>query len=456
MEKLFELKKERVSLSAEARKLADTLKAENRDLSPEERTRLDEIGTKIEGMSQQIGSLERMQTLIQYETDATTPTGRRSLPLDANKDLPDLDNPRNRYSLLRAMNRMVEAREGKAQFDGIEAEVSREIEIRSGEKAKGFFVPWNLATHRDMIPRNGETRANLTTSTGAGGIANILGTELIELLRNKMLVQAMGARVMTGMTGGTFSLPKQTGTTTAYWVAEGTAPTASALTLAQVTWTPKTVGAFTDITRKFMLQTSLDAEILAREDLMLTLAVELDRVALNGSGSGQEPLGILQNSGVPTTALATVGGPITYAAVIALESAVAAANADFGKLNYVTSAKGRGQLKVTPLIGTTFPSFIWERGSAGPVGTVNNYGAYATNQIPVNLTKSTGHDLTAMIFGNWDSATYAFWSGLDVLVDPYTGSSSGTVRIVVLQDCDFQLRYTTSFAKITDMNTDLS
>ena len=226
-----------------------------------------------------------------------------------------------------------------------------------------------------------------------------------------------------------------------------------------MTWTPKTVGTVPDITRKFMLQTSLDAEMIAREDLMLVMALELDRVALNGSGSGQVPQGIMQNSSVSTVALAATGGPFTFVGAINLEEGtIAAGNADFGKLAYVTSAKGRAQLKQVEKVGTTFPIFIWESNPGGEPGsgTVNGYPAYATNQIPINLTKSSGHDLTALIFGNWDSATYAFWSGLDVLVDPYTGSSSGTVRIVMLQDADFELRYTQSFAMIVDGNTDLS
>ena len=38
-------------------------------------------------------------------------------------------------------------------------------------------------------------------------------------------------------------------------------------------------------------------------------------------------------------------------------------------------------------------------------------------------------------------AILAFWSGMDVLVDPYTGGPAGTIRIVVLQDCDFEFRH---------------
>jgi hypothetical protein len=42
------------------------------------------------------------------------------------------------------------------------------------------------------------------------------------------------------------------------------------------------------------------------------------------------------------------------------------------------------------------------------------------------------------------------WGGLDLLVDPYTGSSAGTVRVVALQDVDVAIRRAASFAIAKD------
>ena len=56
-----------------------------------------------------------------------------------------------------------------------------------------------------------------------------------------------------------------------------------------------------------------------------------------------------------------------------------------------------------------------------------------------------------MIGGVWNQLIAAYWSGVDILVDPYTGSSSGTVRIVALQDMDVQVRHNEAFALIVDM-----
>lgn len=433
MPKVHELKKERANKAAEARKIVDLAVSEGRDNTPDEQSLIDGIFKDIESRDRQIAVLEKIDTIEDHEKRSRED---RSTPLYGNV-LPDLSG-KHTYSVLRAMRCMLGIEKG-----GLELEVSQEIARRSGKNPEGVFIPWNLAT--------GTERRDLNTSAGSGAIANILGTDLIQILRNKMVLNSMGARVLTDMTGGTFSLPKQTATTTAYYVAEGTAPNTSNLTLAQVTWTPRTLGAVTNITRKFVLQTSVDAEAMARNDLAQMIAVELDRVALNGSGSGQQPLGILQDPNVPTVALGTNGGLPTWANVVNLEKQVAVSNAEFGKLGYITSNGGRAIMKQTPKVGSTFPVFLWENDNDGE-GMVNGRRAVATEQVPSNLTKGSASGIcTAIAYGNWDSATYAFWSGLDIMLDPYSGSSSGSLKIVALQDFDVQYRYESSFAKTVDM-----
>ena len=39
------------------------------------------------------------------------------------------------------------------------------------------------------------------------------------------------------------------------------------------------------------------------------------------------------------------------------------------------------------------------------------------------------------------------FSGLDLMVDPYTHSTSGTVRVVAMQDCDIAIRHPESFSR---------
>jgi hypothetical protein len=45
------------------------------------------------------------------------------------------------------------------------------------------------------------------------------------------------------------------------------------------------------------------------------------------------------------------------------------------------------------------------------------------------------------------------WGSLDLMVDPYTGSTAGTVRVVALQDVDVAVRNLESFASFVDIVT---
>ena len=56
-----------------------------------------------------------------------------------------------------------------------------------------------------------------------------------------------------------------------------------------------------------------------------------------------------------------------------------------------------------------------------------------------------------MIFGNFAELIIGYFSGVDVVVDPYTGSSAGTTRIVFLQDMDMAVRHGNSFGAIKDI-----
>jgi HK97 family phage major capsid protein len=432
--KAFELRQKRANICKEARAIIETAQAENRDVTAEELKVYEEKMAAADALEPQIARLERIEGLESRVNAAGDRVGD-PLPHEAETKRP--------YSLLRALNLAMNLR----PVDGLEGETSQEIAQRCGKKPRGFFMPLNLKFDRREHPApggpNAEQRA-LDTTAGGAAIATILSDTWIEYLRNATVVRRAGARVLTDMQGN-FAIPRQSGTGTAYWVGEGGAPTPSNQVLDQILFSPKTIGAYTDFTRRFLEQTSADVEQFVREDLAAVMALGIDLAALNGSGASNQPLGILQDSTVPTVAIGANGGPPTWAQVVQQEITVEKSNALMGSPAYVMSVSAKGALKTTPKIGTTFPTFLMEGNE------VNGYPALSTNQIPSNLTKGTGTNLTAMVFGSWDQLILAFWSGLDVLVDPYTGGTSGTVRIVELQDCDLHLRHPQAFDKVVDL-----
>jgi hypothetical protein len=77
-----------------------------------------------------------------------------------------------------------------------------------------------------------------------------------------------------------------------------------------------------------------------------------------------------------------------------------------------------------------------------------------SNQVSSALTKGTSSGVcSAIFFGNWSDLMIAFWSGVDILVDPYTAGLSGGVRVIAHQDCDVQVRHPQSFAAMLDALT---
>ena len=446
------LNEERGKILADMKALITKGETEKRDLNAEEIAKFDELRKKSEKLAE---DLTRAQTAAAIEgelrgqgqpgrdgIDPNRPLGEtRELSGFAVKDL-------SRYSLLRALRCAM----NKQPLDGVEAEVSTELAKRSGQTPKGFLYPTDIPVGFEL--RQMTERRDVTTTTVSGAIPTIVDTsQFITILRNRIACQQMGARFLPGLQGmGTLSLPKQTGAATGYWVAEEGAPTSSNQTIGQVSFTPKTVGAYTDISRNALMQSAMSLEALVRDDLAMIIAIAIDLAALNGLGSSNQPLGILQNGSVGVVSNGTNGGVPTWANILAMETNVAQANVTGDSLGYLTNSKVRGLLKATLQSATAAAArWIWEATDNPLIGEVNGYKAMNTTQIPSNLTKGSGTGLSAMIYGNWSDLVIALWGQLDVLVDPYTGSNTGTVRVNVHQSADINVRHAESFQIMTDI-----
>jgi len=346
------------------------------------------------------------------------------------------------YSFVRVLNALSNPTDRRAQeAAAFEIEASRAAAEKVGRASRGIMVPSDVM-RRDLT-------VGTTTAGGHTVQTDLMAQDFISLLRNSMVIDSLGARMLTGLVGSV-AIPRQTGAATAYWVAESGAPTESQQAFDQVTMQPRTVGAFSDISRKLLLQSSIDVEAFVRADLAKVLAQEIQRVAINGSGTAPEPRGILNVSGIGSVAGGTNGLAPTWGNIVGLETEVALDNADVGAMAYLTNAKVRGKLKGTfKDTGSGMP--IW---SESPSTPVNGYRAAVTNAVPSNLTKGTSSGVcSAIIFGNFADLIIGMWGGLDLTVDPYTGSTSGTVRVVALQDVDIAVRHAESFAAMVDALT---
>jgi HK97 family phage major capsid protein len=345
-----------------------------------------------------------------------------------------------RYSINRALCRLLD---GKV-VDGLEAEVSLEVERRYARKnavtkgGSGVHVPWDV-----MV----SSRA-LDTTAGAGAIIPKFDRPIIDVLRSKLVVARLGARIAEDLRGfGSLNMPRKTATVALTYVAESAGPPAqSNMTIpSSVNISPTTLGAFTDMSRRYASVTP-DAESLVIDDILTSIAVEVDRAALNGSGTANAPLGIFQNSLIPSFPMGPNGLAPTYASVVAIEAAVANANGDVGRMGFVTSPNGRSVLRRTPKAAGGW--MVWDDDNL-----ILGYPAEATTNVPSNLTHGTGTGLSPCCMGNFDDLVVGFWGPPTIIINKFLQSTSGFIRVTVLLDFGCAVRHEASFAIIPDMIT---
>jgi HK97 family phage major capsid protein/HK97 family phage prohead protease len=329
------------------------------------------------------------------------------------------DKETKRFSFVRALNFLANQGDASARRAAeFEIEVGEAAAKKYGRSSNGIVVP-NEVLRRDLIAGTPSAGGNLVNDV-------LLSGSFIDLLRNRLALANAGVTMLSGLQGN-ISIPRQASASTAYWVGENVAPPESQQSIDQVNMTPKTVGAFVDYSRRLLLQSSIDVEGMVRNDLARVIALELDRAGIYGTGSTNQPLGLVNTTGIGSQTISTFG---TFAEYIGMETDVATANADAGSMRYIINAAARGALKSTAKSATAVAAgFVYENDE------INGYPAVVSNQLLNNDA----------LFGDFSMMIMGMWSGLDLTVDPYAGATAGTVRIIALQDVDFAIKQPGAF-----------
>ena len=403
----------------------DAVKAEAARAAAKEAAEMIRLGASHNKRDLADKAIASGRSLAEFRGELLEAIGNK--PLDTSADLGLTQKEVRRFSLMAAIRAMANPTDFRAQEEArFEFEASAAAQRAAGFDAKGLMIP------TDVLRAWG--KRDLNTSDDSSVIAeDFRGGDFIDVLRNASSVMQAGATMLTGLKGNV-TIPKKATAAAAGWISsEGGAASESEPTFGQVTMTPKTLGAFTDITRLMMMQSSPDIEALVRDDLSRAIALAIDLGALQGSGSSGQPTGVKNVSGVNKPTSFAAANP-TFAEVVALETAVAEDNALLGNLAYILPASMYGALKTTAKAANT-AQFVVEPGN-----TINGYRAIVSNQV-------TSGDL---FFGNFSDLLIGMYGGLDILVDPYTSSNTGTVRIRALQTVDVAVRHAVSFAYNND------
>ena len=365
-------------------------------------------------------------------------------PLDVNPSVVDAPvKEKRQYSL----GRMVQAQvTGDWRKAGFEREMNDEIAKQVGRDAEGIYVPDFAWQQRGPLS---------TAATGATGSEVVFddfvptahrGDMFIEALRAQQVLSGLGTTYMTGLTGR-IKMPKMATGANAAFVEELGDVSDGAGTDGGVTLQPRTMGAFVDLSRLLMMESVPAIEQVIRDDLLRSAADRTEFHAIQGSGSSGQPTGILNTSGVNDLDISanTDVAALTWADLVGLVKLVEEDNGvvNGNALGFLTHPSVKAKMAQTVRVASTDSVMLLN----DPWNQIYGYPAAFTSNVPTTLDPGDGgSDAAAMIFGDFSQLIIASFGAPSILVDPFTGSKAGTVRMVLHAELDVGVRNAVSFA----------
>ena len=436
MKKLKELLEERAAKLKDSLALVDTAEAEKRELNKDEETRYDTLTGDIAVLD---GQISRARTV-----EAQRAAGAASGAPAANRHGAEQEKDLSKFSLRRLALDVLENR----QPTGLEGEMHTEAvkEARGlGIAIEGVGVPSFLAMQQRGQGQRMERRDNSVTmpiqpEDGSNVVFQDPAQPILGILRPALACQALGARLLTGLVGEV-PFPAMSQGAVSTWKPEVAELDKSSQKFRRSKMNPHRLGTYILVSKQFLIQTSPDIEMMMRQDLQLSVDYAVDRAAIFGTGleADNQPLGLVNTSGVYVLAGGTNGRIPTLNDVVSLEASVEVRNAATGSLGYLMNSKIKGTLKTTPL-QSGYPVYLLTDNNE-----LNGHKLVVSNMV-ADQTRGTSTQASVVAYGDWSQMVIGQWGGLDLLMDPYTLATNGQNRLIVNSFWDVLTRRPESFA----------
>ena len=432
--KIKALHEEKGRLIDELNALQNSINTEERSMSEDEKKRFNDIDARLESIGSEVETLEKLQKRAAEKAAAAPVYGASS-----SSEKKERSEMVAKYSFKRAVEQAA-----TGHRDGVELEMHKEAAAefqRSGVSvsAHSVLIPSD-AFKRDMTATGGTngSEGGVNVATEVGGIIDVL-------LPNTVL-DGLGVTRFDNLTGN-LDLPKASTQPAAGFNTENGTAAEKSPAFSKVSFNPKRLASYIQVSNQLLNQSSNSIDAYVRNYLAQSMAQELEKAAIKGGGSN-EPTGIIANTDVNVVSIGATGGAITWAKVVDLMKEVEVDNA-IGQA-YLTNPKVKAALQTTARQASGVEgNFILQSGA----GELNGYPMAVTTNVPSDLTKSTGTDLSALIFGDFSKLAIASWGGMELTVDPYSGATAGLTNMILNAYIDVNLLHPEAFAVCKDITT---
>lgn len=349
------------------------------------------------------------ETEEETETESVDEEEKEEEKEDNKRNITKKSMKKNNFSLLKAVNDLVEGR----SFDAATQELN--------EAGKAEFRKANISTSgRSLsIPVNvnsTEKRGAILAGTAGAGQEVVAEDKLglVVALRERLVANAAGATILTGCKSD-ISIPYYSGTKSG-WKQEGASADRGEGEFTEKFLRPKRLCSIIHISKQFLLQDTISAEEALRRDIVESIAVQLEKTMFGtGAGSAFEPAGLFNGVSPETDAF-------TFSDTIEYEAALELAN-HYGSFTYVVNPAAKALMRSTPL----------DAGSGRFVMESNEVNGYPVISSGVVTEKG-------LLVGDFSELYIAQFGGIEITYDPYTLADQDVIRLVVNTYVDYCVR----------------
>lgn len=341
------------------------------------------------------------------------------------------ENEKKNFSLREAVLAMVN---GTVDKLGVEYEASRTIADKLGRSQgkSNLFIPFEIQNRQVDISKLSKAERDLVVGTpSAGGYTvqyQYIPQSFIEILNNAMALQQAGVTRIDGLQGN-IPMTRELTSNIFYMVAESNAPTQSDITFAQTIASPKTGGALTKMSHKFLLQNSIGGEAYINRKLGIACALGIDYQGIYGSGAPNNVKGLKNWSGIG----GETGAGFTRAKAISMLTQVKQANAlTLGEFKWLSNALTASTL-MNKEISTSTAKFL-----------LDDLTGRMINKVLVESEQIADDELYG---GIWSAMMLMFWNVVEIRANEFgAGFAAGDVEVRALVDFDTFVEYPGAFA----------
>ncbi len=450
MKTVLELTQER----AEAMDKLDALvsAAKTSELSKEQKIEFDSLEAKIEEFDKDIKRAESIEKLAKKKAESKISAENRAVgdAQDNAAEEKELEKVARSFKVGRAFK----AVNAKKAIDGAELEVYQIAQAEA--KESGVELSGNIAIPQKFI-KLGQRSALTVGTEGTDVVYTEYGGKVIPYLNPTPVADKLGVTFLQGLNGNV-QWPRETADLAFSWETETGDVDETTPTFDNVSITPKRFGGYVDVTMQMLQQSVFMVEPWLRNKLSLRYGITVDKAIFNGAGSGNEPTGLFNISGVGVLSLGSgsTSNNMTYGALLSMKRDTKVAMSRVGNRGFVTNAYGEFALYNTPLQTSGVEgNFILNANT--PANTLISEPFYTSEIIKADFSEGTNSDLCGLAYSsNWAGLIAGFWGGLDILFDPYTQRLGGKVRFVVNSFMDVDVEQPLEFMICKDWDaTDL-